>query len=396
MKNSLQIRNGRIVTPFRILEGTCIRVENGKIAALFPESEPDPALETLDARGNYISPGFIDLHLHGGGGFDFMDGSEEAIIGPAVAHARFGTTSMTPTTVACDFEKTRRFLGNYDRVKAGRAYKGANLAGIHLEGPYLSEEQRGAQDIRFIKNPDKNEYEAIAGMTKHLVRWDAAPELPGSLEFGDFLRKEGIIASIAHSNATYEEALASSEHGFTHVTHFNSGTSTVSRKGAFRTAGINEFAYLHDDVTVEVIADGCHLPASLLKLIYKIKGASKMMLVTDAIRAACTDMTTCRLGDGESGIEVIIEDGVAKMPDRTCFAGSVATMNRLVRTMIHLANVPLHEAVGMATISPARFLGIENRKGILAPGMDADLVIFDENIDIMTTMVNGEIVYTRT
>jgi N-acetylglucosamine-6-phosphate deacetylase len=395
MEKSLQIIKGTILTPFRTIEKSCILIKNGKINSLCSESDIDPAIPIINAEGLYVSPGFIDIHLHGGGGFDFMDGTEEAIIEPAIVHARFGTTSLTPTTVACDFESIKQFMENYDKVIKGRLYKGAELIGIHIEGPYISETQRGAQDKRYIKSPDRNEYEAIAGLSRNIVRWDAAPELPGCLEFGDFLRKNGILASIAHSDAAYDDALEASEHGFSHITHLYSGTSTVIRRGAFRIAGIIEFAFLHDEITVEIIADGCHLPQSLLKLIYKIKGPFRTVLITDAMRAAGTDMRFCRIGDMNDGIEAIIEDGVAKTADRTSFAGSVATMNRLVRNMVHLAEVPLKNAIIMATYTPAKLLSLEKKIGTIAPGFDADLIIFDENIDIMTTIVKGEIVYSK-
>jgi N-acetylglucosamine-6-phosphate deacetylase len=376
-----------------MLAGASIRVEDGLIRAVSADGAVDPAGTVVDAGGAYVAPGFIDMHVHGGGGFDFMDLSERGFIEAAVVHARHGTTSLVPTTVACGFEKLRAFIAAFESVAGGRRYPGADLVGMHLEGPYVAVGQKGALDERFIKAPDPREYEPIIAMTDHILRWDAAPELPGSGAFGDRLLRAGILPSVAHSDATFEEAVASLEHGFTHITHFYSGTSTVTRAGAFRRAGVVEFGYLRDDVTVEVIADGCHLPASLLQLVFKIKGPSRIALVTDAMRAAGTDLRTCRIGSADGGLEVIIEDGVAKMPDRTCFAGSVATTDRLVRNMVRLAGAPLASAVQMATITPARILGIDGRKGMIAPGRDADLVLFDQDINIRMTMVRGEVVF---
>jgi N-acetylglucosamine-6-phosphate deacetylase len=393
MKEALQIVNGRIVTPFRILTGKHLILDQGTILAIRDDSELDPGLPSLDAGGRFVAPGFIDIHLHGGGGHDFSDGTEEAIIRPAVTHARFGTTSLAPTTVAGDFESLKKLIRLYDGVAADRSFRGANLLGLHLEGPYFSAQQRGAQDLRYLKAPVPAEYLEILGLSKHIIRWDAAPELPGCLEFADALRRHGVLPSIAHSDATFAEAVAAREHGFTHITHLYSGTSTVTRVGAFRTAGVNEFAFLYDDVTVEIIADGCHLPASLLKLIVKIKGPSRIALVTDAMRAAGTDLKSSRIGDARTGLEVIIEDGVAKLPDRTSFAGSIATANRLVRTMVELAEVPLTEAVRMATVTPARLLGLDGQKGILAPGYDADIVVFDDDFEVFATLVAGREVF---
>ena len=394
MKEPLQIVNGTIITPYRILTDKHLIIDQGIILAVRDDSELDAKLPTLDAEGGCIAPGFIDMHLHGGGGYDFSDGTEEAIIEPAITHAKHGTTSLAPTTVAGDFDSLKKLISLYNGVAADCRFRGANLLGLHLEGPYFSVEQRGAQDIRYLKTPTPEEYTEILALSDRIIRWDAAPELPGCLEFADTLRRRGIMASVAHSNATFAEALAAREHGFSHITHFYSGTSTVTRIGAFRVAGINEFAYLFDDVSVEIIADGCHLPPSLLKLIYKIKGPSRTALITDAMRAAGTDLKTSRIGDSENGQEVIIEDGVAKLPDRTSFAGSIATTNRLVRNMVRLADVPLTEAVCMATSTPAKLLGLDRRKGILAPGYDADVVIFDDDFEILATIVAGEVIHS--
>ncbi len=394
MKEPLQIVNGTIITPYRILTDKHLILDQGIILAVRDDSELDAKLPTLDAEGGCIAPGFIDMHLHGGGGYDFSDGTEEAIIEPAITHAKHGTTSLAPTTVAGDFDSLKKLISLYNGVAADCRFRGANLLGLHLEGPYFSVEQRGAQDIRYLKTPTPEEYTEILALSDRIIRWDAAPELPGCLEFADTLRRRGIMASVAHSNATFAEALAAREHGFSHITHFYSGTSTVTRIGAFRVAGINEFAYLFDDVSVEIIADGCHLPPSLLKLIYKIKGPSRTAPITDAMRAAGTDLKTSRIGDSENGQEVIIEDGVAKLPDRTSFAGSIATTNRLVRNMVRLADVPLTEAVCMATSTPAKLLGLDRRKGILAPGYDADVVIFDDDFEILATIVAGEVIHS--
>ena len=394
MNKPLQIVNGTILTPFRMLRDHHLLLEGGTIRCVRGDSELDPKLPTLDAAGGFVAPGFIDIHLHGGGGYDFSDGTEEAIIQPAVAHARFGTTSLAPTTLAGDFERLKEFIILYNGVASDCRFSGANLLGLHLEGPYFSPEQRGAQDPRYLKTPLPEEYNEILSLSDRIIRWDAAPELPGGLELGDALRSRGILASIAHSNATFGQALIAREHGYSHITHLYSGTSTVTRIGAFRTAGVNEFAFLYDDVTVEIIADGCHLPPSLLKLIYKIKGPSRISLITDAMRAAGTNLKKCRIGDAEKGLEVIIEDGVAKLPDRTSFAGSIATTNRLVRTMVEQADVPLPEAVCMVTATPARLLGLDGRKGSLAPGCDADVVVFDRDINILHTIVAGEVVHS--
>ena len=392
---NLQITNGTILTPYRRLKNKCLRISDGRINSIVEETDCDRSQRTIDACGGYISPGFVDIHLHGGGGFDFMDCSEEALLVPAEQHARHGTTSMAPTTTACSVERLREFIAIYESVNTDEPRNGADFLGIHIEGPYFADSQKGAQDSRHITAPIPEEYMSILGSTDKIIRWDSAPELRGSHDFGDTLLAAGILPSIAHSDATFEESMKALEHGFSHVTHFYSGTSSVTRRDAFRTAGIVEFGYLRDEVTVEIIADGFHLPANLLSLIYKIKGPSRTALITDAMRATGTDATRSKIGDATTGLDVIIEDGVAKLPDRTSFAGSVATADRLVKNMVDLVGVPIEVAVQMMTITPAKIVGFGSCKGVLAPGYDGDVVVFDENLRILATVVKGRVVYER-
>jgi N-acetylglucosamine-6-phosphate deacetylase len=270
---------------------------------------------------------------------------------------------------------------------------GAAFGGIHLEGPYFAYEQRGAQDPRFLRNPDPKEYLEILDRSDDIARWSIAPELPGALAFGRELVKRGIQPAIAHTNAIYEEVLDAFENGFRHITHFYSCMTGITRRNAFRYAGVIESGYLIDGMTVEIIADGVHVPESLLKLIYKIKGPENIALVTDSMRAAGMPEGRSILGGLKDGQEVLVEDGVAKLLDRTAFAGSVATADRLVRTMHQVGEVPLIDCVRMMTATPARIAGIDNRKGSLLPGKDADIVIFDENINIKTTIIEGNVIY---
>lgn len=383
--------NGKVITPFRMMNGG-IRLQGDKIHLLF-EGSPPPGEEGdrfIDVQGRYIAPGFIDIHCHGGGGHDFMDGRVQAILGGTRAHMAHGTTSILPTTVASTREEIYGVLRSYEEAQK-QSGKGPELLGIHLEGPYFSMEQRGAQDPEYIRNPDPEEYLDILSMSKHIRRWTVAPELEGALEMGLELQKRHILPSIGHSNATYEQVVQAYEWGYTHVTHLYSGMSMVRRINAYRYAGVVESAYLLDDMTVEIIADGKHLPASLMKLIYKIKGADRICLVTDSMRAAGLPEGESILGSLKNGERVIVEDGVAKLPDRTAFAGSVATADRLVRTMVDLGDIPLVEAVRMMTYTPARVLGEEKRKGSLAPGKDGDVVVFDEGIQIRMVIVKGGI-----
>jgi N-acetylglucosamine-6-phosphate deacetylase len=267
---------------------------------------------------------------------------------------------------------------------------------MHIEGPYLAMSQKGAQDARYIRNPEKKEYEEIVEKAGDIItRWSAAPELEGAIEFGSYLSAHNILPSIAHTDAVYDDVIKAFENGYRLATHFYSAMSGVTRKNAFRYAGVIESVYLMDGIDVEIIADGVHLPTPLLQLVYKIKGPDRIALVTDAIRAAGQQTSESILGSKENGLKVIVEDGVAKLPDRSSFAGSVATADKLVRTMVQQAGIPLTEAVRMMTLTPARILKIENQKGSIAVGKDADIVIFDENINVQSSMVEGEFLFNR-
>ena len=391
--NRTLIFNGKVITPYRVINNGSVLVEDGKIVQIAEGKIPTSECTVIDAKGLYISPGFIDIHTHGGGGHDFMDGTVEAYLGAAKMHAKHGTTALVPTTVTSTMENLKETFDIYSKAKATKN-KGAKLLGLHLEGPYFSMEQRGAQDPRYIKNPVREEYEEILSWSDDVIRWSAAPELDGAMEFGRFLKEKNILPSIGHSNAIYEDVIEAFENGYTHITHLYSGMSGVRRINAYRYAGVIESAFLIDEMTVEIIADGAHLPASLLKLIYKIKGADKIALVTDSMRAAGMPEGESILGSIKDGQRVIVEDGVAKLMDRTAFAGSVATADRLVRTMINIAEVPFIDAIRMMTITPAKIIKIDDKKGSIAVGKDADLVIFDEDINIKFTMVEGEIVYS--
>lgn len=382
------IEGGRVVFENEIKDNLTVYMKDGKIVDITEQNRPYD--NAIDAGGAFVAPGFIDIHIHGAGGYDFLDNTEKAFMAISETCARYGATSIVPTITSSTPESMLSAVKTFEKVKDKA--KGANLLGLHFEGPYFALSQKGAQDERFIKAFDKDEYEYIINSTDSILRWSGAPELDGSTEFARFLSGKGIVPCIGHSDAESTTALKAFDDGFTHVTHLYSCTSTVHRRNAFRYAGIVEAAYLNDDMTVEIIADGIHLPADLLKLIYKIKGPHKTALVTDSMRAAGMGDGPSILGSLTDGLEVIVEDGVAKLPDRTAFAGSVASCDRLVRNMINMANVPLTDAVTMASLTPAQISGI-NTKGRIKAGYDADIVIFDNDINIISTIVGGKEVY---
>jgi len=395
MDRKLKIYNGRVVTPGRVIPNGTVLIIGETIREATEGNIDLPGAVEIDAHGHYISPGFIDLHVHGGGGYDFMDGTVDAFLEIAKLHAMYGTTSMLPTTLTAGKQKLLQALAAYEEANALNG-SGAQFLGMHIEGPYIAMNQKGAQDPRFIRDPDEKEYDEIVSLSnKNIKRWSAAPELKGGLEFGRYLRSKGILPSIAHSDATYNEVYKAFESGYTHITHFYSAMSGVTRVGTSRYAGVIESGYLIDEMTVEIIADSVHLPDPLLKLVYKIKGADRTALITDAIRATGTPAKETILGDLENGIRAIVEDDVAKLPDRSSFAGSVATADRLVRTMIDLAGVSLSEAVQMITATPAAIIGIQDKKGSLVAGKDADVIIFDDKIKIQKTIIKGKLVYDQ-
>ncbi|MBQ8576426.1 MAG: N-acetylglucosamine-6-phosphate deacetylase [Clostridia bacterium] len=393
------IKNARIIRGGNIEENAALAYEDG---ILIPTPEDDAGCEIVDAGGQYVSAGFIDLHTHGGGGHDFLDGTVGAFLGAAELHARHGTTTLLPTATSGTYEETCAMFAVFeDACKKNSA--GADMPGIHLEGPYFAPTQAGAQDPRFLVTPKPEQYLPIMNATDKLLRWSAACELDGAMEFADACREHGILCAIGHSDATYECVCEAMKHGFSHITHLYSCMSTVHRINAYRYAGVVEAAYLCDGMTenslngngltVEIIADGVHLPKSLLQMVYRFIGPDRTALVTDSMRGAgLADGQESILGSLENGQRVIIEDGVAKMPDRKAFAGSVATTDRLLRTMVHLAEVPLADAVKMLTETPARIQGLSDR-GTLDAGKRADIVFFNDALNVTRTVVGGRTVF---
>ena len=385
--------NGKVILTDKVLDGHNVVVENGVITEITTCAVTGD--KTVDLGGYYLAPGFIDLHTHGAGGHDFMDGTEEALKGACLTHLSHGTTSIVPTTLTCLNSELFDFFQVYRRVKS-QWHEGPNLIGIHLEGPFFNSAQAGAQDPKFLQIPTKENYMRIleAG-GKDIVRVSAAVELDGALELGKELSKRGILAAIGHSDATYAEVEKAVEAGYTFVTHLYSGMSALHRVGPYRVLGVVESAYIFDELKVEIISDGKHLPPELLKLIIKNKEIDNICLITDSMRGAgMAEGEKPKLGSLTNGQETIIQDGVAMMPDFKAFAGSVCTTDRCVRTMYKLADVRLHDAVRMMTLNPAKILKIDDRKGSIAVGKDADLVVFDDNIQVSAVYICGELRYT--
>jgi len=385
-----KITGGRVILENGIFENLIVYIENGIIREI-TENNSLSFDQEIDAGGKYVSPGFVEIHSHGAGGCDFLDGTVEAFLTASEKHAMHGVTTLIPTATSSEIEATIAIQKTYEEA-CRKNTRGADMPGLHLEGPYFAYGQRGAQDPRYLRDPSPEEYEKILDACKSVLRWSIAPELPGAIEMGKALKKRGILPAIGHSDAEWDDVQKAYEAGFTHVTHLYSGMSTVHRKNAYRYIGVVESAYLIDDMTVEIIADGKHLPAELLKFVYKFKGPDKIALVTDSMRGAGMPDGPTMLGHHTNGLPCIIEEGVAKLPDRTAFAGSVATFDRLVRNMIKMAEVPMHEAVKMATKTPAMIMNLTDR-GEIAPGKRADIIMFNDHIDISFVMIKGTKVF---
>ena len=381
-----EIINGRVIKDGKILEES-VYFADGKILSkreAMLRGTPD---EIIDAKGNYVSAGFIDLHVHGGGGYDFLDGTVGAFKGAAEFHGKHGTTAMCPTATSGPFEDMAKMFAAYKEVKESGC-DGADFIGMHMEGPYFALSQMGAQDPRFIRDPDPAEYGRILEATDDIVRWSIAPERDTDYTFAKYLSDRGVWLSAAHTDVNCREMQDAKKHGYTHMTHFYSCMKGVERINGMRIAGAIEAAYLDDDITVEIIADGMHLPYEILQMVYKIKGPDRTALITDAMRAAgAKNGTKSILGSLKNGMEVYVERDVAWVPGGQAFAGSIATTDRLVRTVL-AAGIPLVDAVKMASETPARLQGCTS-KGTLDYGKDADIVIFNDNIDMQYVFVRG-------
>lgn len=375
-----RIKSERIITPEGFFSGYVYFDENQILQVTTEECPYDKA---YDFGSKVVSPGFIDMHVHGGFGADFCKVDAKGVATAADFHLRHGTTSIVPTVTSVTFDAMCQSLKNIRECKEN-GYQKANIVGVHLEGPYFSPLQAGAQNPDKLTAPIKEEYTALLDQFGDLIkRWSYAPEVDEGEEFVKTLEEKGVIASIGHSNAIYDDCLRAYEHGCKLVTHLFSATSTITRVGGYRRLGVIETAFLLDDMDVEIIADGKHLPPELIRMICKIKGFDRVSLVTDAMQLAGTSETLSDIG----GVPCMVEDGVAKLLDRSAFAGSVATADRLVRVCVKEAGFSILDAVKMMTENPARLLGLN--AGKLQAGARPDVVVFDDDITIDTVFVNG-------
>jgi N-acetylglucosamine-6-phosphate deacetylase len=381
--------HGTIITPFQLLEDRIIIIEKGKIIAMTDKKE-DLALlknvEVIEAQNKFIVPGYIDIHVHGGGGSDVMDGEYEAIKQVATTHSRFGTTAFLPTTMTMAKDKIIKSLKSIHEARL-KGTGTAEILGIHLEGPYINPEKKGAQKEEDIKKVSVEEFLEFNQASGNLIRLvTIAPEMPGAIDFIRWLHQQGIIVSVGHSNATYKQVQEGIQAGLSHVTHiFN-----AMRGLHHREPGVVGAALSSPKLIVEMIADGIHLHPIVLKMLTQIKESEKLVLITDAMRATGFKEGTYDLG----GQEVIVTQGQAKLKNGT-LAGSVLTMDKAVKNLVTKVGISLLNAVQMASYNPAKCLGIDDKKGSLELYKDADIVILNKNLETELTMVAGKVVYRR-
>ncbi|HEY8804680.1 MAG TPA: N-acetylglucosamine-6-phosphate deacetylase [Clostridium sp.] len=380
------IVNGKLIMRDRIIKGSVI-IFDTKIMGIIDDDnfaeykkELREEIQVIDAKGKYVSPGFIDIHIHGSGGYDTMDATAKALRAISTTIAANGVTAYLPTTMTMDTDSIYKAL---DAVREAMKVeiKGAKILGVHMEGPFINEKYKGAQKADNIIKPN---YDIIKDYLDIIKMITLAPEKDENHIFIKKVKNNSkITLSVGHSDASYEETLKAIEDGITHATHaFNAMTPLNHRK-----PGIVG-ALFTSDITCELIVDLIHIHPAIFNILINAVHKDKMVLITDSMRAGCMKSGMYDLG----GQKVIVKDGAAKLQDGT-LAGCVLTLNKAVLNMLHNSDLEIYEVVAMATLNPAKVINMDNKKGSLEGGFDSDIVIFNDNIDVFFTIVEGKIVY---
>ena len=375
-----QFVNGRILTPKGWLDGGSIVTDGNRIRCVSNIDLHVVGAEIIDVNGGYIVPGGVDMHTHGGGGRDFIEGCEDAFREAVNAHLKHGTTSIYPTLSSSTIPTIEAACNVCEKLMAEA---NSPVLGLHIEGSYINPKEAGAQNPVLIKTPVIYEYETLLSKYKCIKRWDEAPELPGSVRFIKTCNMHGVLTALTCTRATYKDVVEAHKAGMTHAAHFYNAMPVVYKEHEFKVPGTVESVYAMQDMTVEVIADGLHVPPVMLKVLHKIKGVERTALITDSLAYAASE------GDVSAEPRVIMEDGVCKLADRSALAGSIATMDTLIRTCIQKANIPMEDTFRMASETPAKIMGVFDRKGSIEEGKDADIIVFDKDINLTYVMQMG-------
>jgi N-acetylglucosamine-6-phosphate deacetylase len=391
--HTLLFAGATLILEDRLLPNGWLLVHDNLIASFGPPGEKPRADETIDLAGAYLAPGFVDLHVHGGDGHDFMDGTEEAFRAICRAHARHGTTSLLPTTTVARHEQHLAFLDVCRRRKRNGT-GGARIVGAHFYGPYFAFEARGAHPGAAVRAPVPAEYEQYLAFADCIATATVAPELPGAEGFVRACRDRGIRCNSGHSHATFDQMAAAVGWGVRHIDHLFCAMSDRARLRLTQTypmrGGVLEATLYFDELTTEVIADGKHLQRELLLLAYKFKGPERLALVTDCNRALDMPDGPYMMGPLDGGEPILKGDGVGLMPNGTALASSVVGMDHCVRTFHRLTGVPLETTIRMATLTPARIAGVDASLGSLAAGKLADLVVLDRDLSVRQVYIGGD------
>jgi len=385
------IINGKVITPFEIKSNTNILIENGKIAEITCKEEniKNKDINVIDAKGKFVAPGFFDIHNHGNFGHDAMEGNFEAINSMAKFHIGNGVTGFLATTITASISDTKMVAGcaaDYiEKYNPDYSYPKAQVLGVYFEGPYFCIERKGAQPAKFIKNPTPEEAEELIKSARgHAKVFAIAPELEGAIAVIEYLKSKGLTVSAAHSNATYDETMLGIENGVTEATHLYNGMRNFNH----REPGIIGAALSDDRVSCELICDGIHLHKAAVKIAVDLKGKDKIILISDSTMATGLKEGAYELANQR----IFVKNKAARLEDGT-LAGSTLTLNKAVYNMIHLYGVSLEDAVHMASLNPAKAIGMADIKGSIEIGKDADLIIFNDDIEVSCAIVNGNLLY---
>lgn len=390
-KGRFALTNGRVILPEAMVNDKAVLVEGDRLLDVVDRSALGSEVQTFDVGGRYITPGLIDIHIHGAVGHTFNEPNAEAFAAITEETATRGLTALMATVATAAIPDTLECL-KFSREWMKETHEGSQILGIHVEGPYFNMEQKGAQDPKNILTPDDGTPELLLEHRDVIKIMTYAPELPGALELTARLAELGIVPAAGHSMATDEEVLAAMEVGLRHAIHLWSAQSSTVREGPWRKPGLLEASLVFEGLTGEIIADNKHLPPTLMKLAYKCKGPDRLCVVSDATSGAgLPEGSRFRMGE----MEYEVHDGVGMVFDRTVFAGSTTLLNQMIPILTKEVGIPLVEVIRMGTLTPARVIGVDDHKGSLEPGKDADISIFEEDFTAWRTMIAGQWVYAR-